>query len=396
MREKVSEFAGKIAAKGADTVAMIFYAGHGLQIDGENFLVPVDVDVKRESDIPMQAVRVNDILNTLTSVPSKMRLLLLDACRNNPFPELNKSVGRGLAIVDAKIGAPNTFMSFSTSPGAEAEDGSGANSPYTTALLEAAKVSNIPVEETFKRVRLAVNRATEGRQTPWDSSSLTEDFRFSGTPVAGPKLASAKKTVAEWTRDLKGKPVEAAHELMVVDGTDEAYEAFATLYASTPRGLQAKDWLDRHRRMTAWKNAVIINTAAGYRAFIAQYPDSDLVPTARKLEERLRFMPNLVAANAALPVQNASLAPTCSCNQPAPALQPQLKKINAPVKKVDPDPPKRTDRKPPKRVYEPEEEVVVVRRPPPRVYYEPAPGPSIGIGIGIGGGGYGGGYGGGG
>jgi hypothetical protein len=395
MREKVSEFAGKIAAKGADTVAMIFYAGHGLQIDGENFLVPVDVDVKRESDIPMQAVRVNDILNTLTSVPSKMRFLLLDACRNNPFPELNKSVGRGLAIVDAKIGAPNTFMSFSTSPGAEAEDGSGANSPYTTALLAAAKESNIPVEETFKRVRLAVNKATDGRQTPWDSSSLTEDFRFSGTPVAGPKLASVKKTVDEWKRDLKGKQVEEANALIVGDGTDEAYEAFAVLYASTPRGLQAKDWLDRHRRMVAWNNAVIINTAAGYRAFILQYPDSDLVATARKLEERLRFRPTLapvVAANASLPVQNAALGPMCPCNnQPAPSQEPQ--KVNAPIKKVDPDPPKRTDRKPPKRLREPDDDVVVVRRaPPPREYYEPAPGPSIGIGIGIGGGGYGGGH----
>jgi hypothetical protein len=400
MREKVSEFAGKIAARGADTVAMIFYAGHGLQIDGENFLVPVDVDVKRESDIPMQAVRVNDILNTLTSVPSKMRFLLLDACRNNPFPELNKSVGRGLAIVDAKIGAPNTFMSFSTSPGAEAEDGSGANSPYTTALLVAAKESNIPIEETFKRVRLAVNKATDGRQTPWDSSSLTEDFRFSGTPVAGPKLASTKKTVDEWKRDLKGKPVEDANALIVGDGTDEAYEAFAVLYASTPRGLQAKDWLDRHRRMVAWNNAVIVNTAAGYRTFILQYPDSDLVATARKLEERLRFRPTLapvVAANASLPVQNAALGPMCPCNnQPAPAPL-QQQKVNAPIKKVDPDPPKRTDRKPPKRVREPEDDVVMVRRAPPPQYYEPAPGPSIGIGIGIGGGGYGGGgYGGGG
>src|SRR3979490_2403117 len=80
LREKVSEFAGKIAAKGADTIALVFYAGHGLQIDGENFLVPVDVDPKRESDIPMQAVRLNDVLNTLTSVPSKTRILLLDAC----------------------------------------------------------------------------------------------------------------------------------------------------------------------------------------------------------------------------------------------------------------------------------------------------------------------------
>src|SRR5882724_10686141 len=162
LRQQVSEFAGKVAAKGADTVALVFYAGHGLQIDGENFLVPIDIDPKREADIPIQAVRLNDILNTLTSVPSKMRILMLDACRNNPFPDL-KTAGGGLAIVDAKVGAPGTFLSFSTSPGAVAEDGNGVNSPYTTALLEAAKQPNIPIEETFKRVRVAVNRSTDGR-----------------------------------------------------------------------------------------------------------------------------------------------------------------------------------------------------------------------------------------
>src|SRR5260370_25764597 len=159
LREKVSEFAGQMATKGPDTVALVFYAGHGLQIDGENYLVPVDIDVKREADIPIQAVRLNDILNTLTSVPSRMRILLLDACRNNPFPEINKTAGHGLAIIDAKTGAPGTFVSFSTSPGAEAEDGSGNDSPYTTALLAVAKEPGIPIEETFKRVRLQVNRA---------------------------------------------------------------------------------------------------------------------------------------------------------------------------------------------------------------------------------------------
>src|SRR5258708_22418151 len=91
LRQQVSDFAGKVAAKGADTVALVFYAGHGLQIDGENYLVPVDVDPKREADIPIQPVRLNDILNTLTSVPSKMRILMLDACRNNPFPDITKT-----------------------------------------------------------------------------------------------------------------------------------------------------------------------------------------------------------------------------------------------------------------------------------------------------------------
>ena len=401
MREQVSEFAGKVAAKGADTVALVFYAGHGLQIDGENYLVPIDIDVKREADIPIQAVRLNDILNTLTSVPSKMRILMLDACRNNPFPDINKTAGGGLAIVDAKVGSPGTFLSFSTSPGAVAEDGTGSNSPYTSALLAAGKESGIPIEETFKRVRLAVNKVTEGRQTPWDSSSLTEDFRFSGASVTGPKPAAApKKTVAEWTRDLKGKPVEAANEIIVADGTDEAYEAFAALYAQTPLGRLAREWLDRHLRMVAWNNAVLINTSAGYRAFLVKFPNSDLTATARKLEERLRnrpdFTPAVAAANAAVP-QNVALAgPTCPCN-----VQPPLKprKVNVPVKRVEPDPPKRVDRKPPRRA-PPEDEVVVVRRPPPPpVVYEPA-GPPIGIGIGIGlggGGGYrgGGNYGGG-
>src|SRR5205807_1012302 len=399
LRQKVSEFAGQLATKGPDTVALVFYAGHGLQIDGENYLVPVDIDVKREADIPIQAVRLNDVLNTLTSVPSKMRILLLDACRNNPFPEINKTAGHGLAIIDAKTGSPGTFVSFSTSPGAEAEDGNGSDSPYTTALLTAAKEPGIAIEETFKRVRLSVNRATEGRQTPWDSSSLTDDFSFIAGPASGAKAAPAakqvavKRTVEEWKRDLKGKPVAVANELIVGDGSEEAYEAFVALYTEPPFGPQAREWLGRHRRMVAWNIAVITNTAAGYRAFLAQYPDSDLAATARKLEERLRNRLNIAttvaavvggagAGSAATPQPpivptNASLpGPTCPCN----AVPSPLKKVDVPKIKDEPKPPKRerVDNKPPQRVRESDDDVVVYRRPPPPQVYEPS-GPSIGI-----------------
>ncbi len=408
MREKVGDFAAKVAAKGPDTVALVFYAGHGLQIDGENFLVPVDVDPKRETDIPLQAIRLNDVLNTLTSVPSKTRILLLDACRNNPFPAINRSAGHGLAIVDAKTGAPGTFMSFSTSPGAEAEDGSGADSPYTTALLSAAKEPGLSIEDTFKRVRVSVNKATEGRQTPWDSSSLTDDFRFfPGSGAAAPKQVEAKRTVDQWRRELQGKRVEIANEMIVADGTDEAYEAFVGLFAQPPFGPQAREWLDRHRRMVAWNNAVIINTAAGYRSFLLQYPDSDLTATARKLEDRLRNRPNIAAslaaiggapnasaasapAGTAVPTNASLAAPTCPCG--APPLP--LKKVDLPPKKrADPDPPKRASAQPPRRPRQPEDDVVVYRRPPPPDYYEPSPSPvpSIGIGIGLGGFGRGGG-----
>jgi len=406
MRQTVGEFAAKVAAKGPDTVALVFYAGHGLQIDGENFLVPVDVDPKREADIPLQAVRLNDILNTLTSVPSKMRILLLDACRNNPFPNISTTAGRGLAIVDAKTGAPGTFMSFSTSPGAEAEDGNGADSPYTTALLLAAKQPGLSIEDMFKRVRVSVNKATEGRQTPWDSSSLTDDFAFFGSTSAGAKQTVAKRSVDEWRHQLQGKPAETANEMIVADGSEEGYEAFAGLYAQPPFGPQARQWLDRHRRMVAWNNAVIVNTAAAYRGFLAEYPDSDLTATARKLEQRLRNRPNFAATMAAVtatspnavsgaapaagssPLTNASLAaPTCPCGG-VPTLP--LRKVDLPPRKHgEPDTPKRAGTQPPRRLREADdEEIVIVRRPPP-VYYGPGPGPSIGIGLGgYGGGGF--------
>jgi hypothetical protein len=393
LRRTVGEFAARIAAKGPDTTALVFYAGHGMQVDGENFLIPVDIDPKRETDIPLQAVRLNDVLNTLTSVPSKMRIILLDACRNNPFPDV-KSAGHGLAIVDAKIGAPGTFLSYSTSPGAEAEDGNGADSPYTTALLTAAREPNLTIEEAFKRVRVSVNKATEGRQTPWESSSLTDEFRFFGSGDGTAKQAVAKRTVDEWKRELQGKTPEVANELVVADGSADAYEAFVALYPQSPFGPQARLWLERYRRMVAWNNAVIVNTAAGYRAFLVQYPDSDLTATARKLEDRMRNRP--IDANAALviaPTNVALAAPTCPCG--APAAPQLLKKVDLPPirKRVDPDPPKRVASKPPRRMREPppDDDVVVVRRAPPPDY-EPAA-PIIGgfIGGGFGGGGYGGG-----
>ena len=99
MRQAISDFAGTVSASGPDTVALVFYAGHGLQIDGENYLVPVDLDPKREADIPLQGVRLNDLLNTLGALPTRARIFMLDACRNNPFPALS-GAGHGLAIVD--------------------------------------------------------------------------------------------------------------------------------------------------------------------------------------------------------------------------------------------------------------------------------------------------------
>jgi uncharacterized caspase-like protein len=384
MRQAISDFAAKVAASGPDTVALVFYAGHGLQVDGENYLVPVDVDPKREADIPLQAVRLNDLMNTLGALPTRMRIVMLDACRNNPFPALHQTTGHGLAIVDTKAGASGSFISFSTSPGAEAEDGSGDDSPYTTAVLSVAKEPGLPIEEAFKRVRVAVNQATDGRQVPWESSSLTADFKFfpgdkdSGQSAATPK-PPALRSADDWRRDLAGKEPKVAYDQVIADDSVAAYEAFTALFAQSSYTARVRSLLERRREMLAWETAVATNTASSFETFLANYASSDLAATARKMQERVRN--RSLNANAALvPPTNVALGPTCPCSTPVTPTPPLLKK-------VEPAPPtRRVDKTPPKR-----------KRP--QVYDEedgvgPAPGyvsPGVVVGGGIG---YGGGYGG--
>jgi uncharacterized caspase-like protein len=417
LRKTIGEFAGKLAEKGPDTVALVFYAGHGIQVDGENFLVPVDVDPKREADVPLQAVRLNDLLNTLNSVPNKMRILMLDACRNNPFPAISQTTGKGLAMVDTKSGAPGTFISYSTSPGSEAEDGTGANSPYTTALMKVAREPGLPIEEAFKRVRVSVNDATQGRQVPWESSSLTSDFRFFGADgqpgfqqasLQPGATAAAKPTVTrsvdDWRRELQGKEPDVAYRLVIVEDTLEAYTAYVALYPQAPFTVRVRLLKDRREEMVAWNTALIINTAASFRDFVVRFPGSDLSSTARKLEDRIRNR-SLNANAAVIPaaVQTAVAAPTAAPNAtPIPASLPTNVAsapatcpctVAPPVKKTDTKPPvkraevkpttKRPEGPPPRRIRPPTDDDIVYV-PPPRVYVPP---PVIGGGIIIGGGG---------
>jgi len=408
MRAAISDFAGKVSASGADTVALVFYAGHGLQIDGENYLVPVDLDPKREADIPLQGVRLNDLLNTLGALPTKARIFMLDACRNNPFPALS-GAGHGLAIVDTKAGAPGSFISYSTSPGAEAEDGSGIDSPYTTAALTVAKQPNLPIEEVFKRIRVAVAQSTDGRQIPWESSSLTTDFRFFGGESSGGQpplpgassmaLASGTRSVEDWRRDLQGKDARAAYELVITDDTVPAYQAYVELYAQDARTPRLRTVLERRRQMLAWERATAINTRAAFEAYLNNWDNSDLAATARRLllrvQNRNYALPVTAAATPA-PIAVA-MAPTCPCSTPSPPATPVNPSV-APVikKRVDDTPPKRkVVETPPKRRPAPPPEEVVYERAPPS---GPPPGAvmqGIGIGIGLGvgmGGGRGGDY----
>jgi uncharacterized caspase-like protein len=161
MVKMLQDFSDKVSARGPGTVAMIYYAGHGVQLAGENYLIPVDARIATPSDLDGNSVRLVDVMGTLENIPSRMRIVVLDACRNNPFPNVNDA-GRGLAVVDAPSGS---IVGYSTAPGMEAQDGSNGHSPYTNAFLRLAREPNLPIEQLFKRfASTSTLRPTAGRR----------------------------------------------------------------------------------------------------------------------------------------------------------------------------------------------------------------------------------------
>ncbi|MBI5329065.1 MAG: caspase family protein [Betaproteobacteria bacterium] len=182
MSRMVVQFGERLAGR---DVGMFFFAGHGIQIKGKNYLIPVDALIRSENSVRAETVDVDAVLDQLT--PSPLNVVILDACRNNPFERRFRSVSGGLAQMDAPKG---TLIAYATSPGKVALDGEGENSTYTTALLRALGEPGLPLESVFKRVRGEVARMTGDLQVPWEASSLTGDFFFSGMAAAPPRPAA--------------------------------------------------------------------------------------------------------------------------------------------------------------------------------------------------------------
>ena len=166
------EFRGKLAP---GSVALFFYAGHGVQIKGENYLPAVDADIAGEDDIPNQSLAIRQVMDILTDAKSRLNLVFLDACRNNPYARSFRSGGDGLSRVVAPSG---TLISFATRPGSVASDGDGKNGLYTGALLTAMNNVNQPIEQVLKRVVSIVKSASNSQQEPWTEGSIEGEFCF--------------------------------------------------------------------------------------------------------------------------------------------------------------------------------------------------------------------------
>lgn len=171
----IAQFGRDLRDGGKDATGLFYYAGHAVQSFGSNYLLPTDASLTNAADLSLVAVPAQAVLRQMFSAKNKTNIVILDACRNNPFdaiPDLNDN---GLAEMKSPTG---TFLSYSTAPGAVALDGLEGNSPFTKALARQIPMAGLPIEQIFKNVRVEVIEKTNGAQTPWDASSLTGDFVF--------------------------------------------------------------------------------------------------------------------------------------------------------------------------------------------------------------------------
>lgn len=186
---------------------VIYYAGHGTQIDGDNYLLPIDAKVDTSKSLSDSSISLGKIVDNLSTVSANLQLLVIDACRDDPFRAKGRGISRGLARVGETKGR---LIAFSTSPGSLAQDGSSGTSPYASALAETMLVPGLSLEDTFKRTRQLVQERTHGQQEPWENGSLYGNFYFS--PASGP---SSLPTAEQDFWDLTS----------VID-TEEAYKKY--------------------------------------------------------------------------------------------------------------------------------------------------------------------------
>jgi uncharacterized caspase-like protein len=229
MKRAIRAFGQKLRETGAGGIGLFYYAGHGVQVDGENFLLPIGAQIEAEGDVELEAVSASSILSQMQFAGNAVNLVFLDACRNNPMTRSFRSGSRGLARVDAPRGS---FVGYSTAPGDVSVDGDAEHSPYTLALVEELTQPGISIEEAHRAVRGKVLAATNQRQTPWDSSSLT-----------GPVILAA------------AKPAEAPQAAAV-----------APAPAQAPAGNQQAELL-------FWDSIKNSDNPATFEAYIKQFPN---------------------------------------------------------------------------------------------------------------------------
>lgn len=327
MRRTIAAFGRKLDMAGADAVGLFYFAGHGVQAEGRSYLMPVDAAPADVIELEIVGVEVDWVMRLFERSGTKTNIVILDACRNNPFASESRSASRGLARVSAPTGS---FIAYATAPGGVADDGDGANSPFTSALARAIAEPGKTIEQVFKKVRVDVLEATGGRQTPWDSSSLVSDFYFTNEAPADRSAASPAE-VTLWRKvSESGDPGRIALFLQVFPESPYAEEAKELLAASLSGDDGSVAAAPEPKPEPSVEVAVaapppseeemieaarIAGTEEGYRAYLTAYPQGVFADLA-KME--------LAALGASAPAPSAAAAGPLTFSAPLVSQNPEL------------------------------------------------------------------------
>ena len=218
MEESIREFGTRLKRGG---VGIFYYAGHGIQVQGANYLVPIGARLGSESDAKFECVDAGRVLGKMEDAGNELNIVILDACRNNPFARSFRSVDQGLARMDAPTGS---MVAYATAPNSVASDGKGQNGLYTKHLLANIGTPGIPIEEVFKRVRIGVMNDTGKKQVPWESSSVAGYYYIAGgsaplgdyaqqpRPQADARIAAQEQKLKEYLAGLEAEKRQVERE----------------------------------------------------------------------------------------------------------------------------------------------------------------------------------------
>lgn len=249
---------GRSRALGNEPIAVFFFAGHGVQVRGENYLLPVDGDIANEADLKLRTISLNVVVEAMSN-SAQTSILFLDCCRSNPLPptlgqdDLSRTIRSqsGLAGIDVPNGA---FIAYATQPDNVAVDGEGSNSPFAEALLENITRPDESISEIMIRVRRSVHHKTKGRQIPWDRSALFENFAFALEQLT--KTASTGPT----PEDVELKREEEYWALLKDSTSPQLLLSFAEQFPKSPRRQQAIEKIETLRR-AALRNKILMRSA---------------------------------------------------------------------------------------------------------------------------------------
>jgi hypothetical protein len=216
---------------GRQSTGLFYFSGHGLQVRGRNYLMPVDADIAREDEVAFQALELAAVMEKLDSAKNPVNIVILDACRNNPFGSRLQASTKGLAQVDAP---PGTLIAFATAPGSTAADGTGRNGLYTNHLVRQIAQPGLAIEEVFKATRAAVRTESRNAQIPWESTSLESPFAFRAAPPPPPppKVVAAAKPASAAPSAARAMPASIGAPPAFVPGDHWTYRILNKLDGS--------------------------------------------------------------------------------------------------------------------------------------------------------------------